>query len=329
MTTVGSRKAVGALLHLHALTSVHWGSGSSLGTVDLPIQRERHTEWPSGAGSALKGVLRDTCREAIAAKSHAGDRKQADSDSSIRRLFGSVKGADAMNAGALCVTDARLLAFPVRSLKGVFAWITCPAVLTRLRRDAELAGIECVPFRFDAATAVAAADVKKQPPPAWIAEGCPLVVADEFLQLDDETLTVSKDRITDLAKWISEHCLPAGDDYEPTRRRLAKHFVVVPDDVFTHFSKYATEVVARIGLDYKTKTVKAGALFYQELLPAESLMYSVLLANESRTDDAASGGNLLDELTSLIGASSVLQVGGDETTGKGFCSVHFSRGSQS
>jgi len=324
MTTVGSRKAVGALLHLHALTGVHWGSGSSLGTVDLPIQRERHTEWPSGAGSALKGVLRDTCREAIAAKSHAGDRKQADSDSCIRRLFGSVKGADATNAGALCVTDARLLAFPVRSLKGVFAWITCPAVLTRLRRDAKLAGVQCGPFGFEPAMAKNATAQT-----AWIAEGCPLVVADEFLQLDDETLTVSTDRITDLANWISEHCLPAGEDYEFTRRRLAKHLVVVPDDVFTHFSKYATEVVARIGLDYKTKTVKTGALFYQELLPAESLMYSVLIVNESRTDDAASGGNLLDELTSLIGASSVLQVGGDETTGKGYCSVHFSQGSQS
>ncbi|TVP94317.1 MAG: type III-B CRISPR module RAMP protein Cmr4 [Planctomycetaceae bacterium] len=333
MTNVCNRKAVGALLHLHALTGVHWGSGSSLGTVDLPIQRERHTEWPNGAGSALKGVLRDTCREAIAAKSHAGDRTKADSDSSIRRLFGSIKGAADTNAGALCVTDARLLAFPVRSLKGVFAWITCPAVLTRLRRDAELAGIEYGPFDFDPATAapaiVAAAVANNQPSPAWIADGCPLVVADEFLQLDDETLTIAGDRITELANWISEHCLPAGDDYQATRQRLAKHLVVVPDDVFTHFSKYATEVVARIGLDYKTKTVKTGALFYQELLPAESLMYSVLIVNESRSEDPESGSNLLSELTSMIGSSSVLQVGGDETTGKGYCSVHFSQGSQS
>lgn len=329
MTKICNRNATGALLHLHALTGVHWGTGSSLGTIDLPIQRERHTEWPSGAGSALKGVLRDTCREALAAKAYAGDRSKADSDSCIRRLFGSVKGATDTNAGALCVTDARLLAFPVRSLKGVFAWITCPSVLTRLRRDAALAGIECGPFNFDPATAVSTDDTTPRPEPAWIAEGCPLVIADEFLQLDDETLSVAADRITDLANWISEHCLPAGDNYAATRGRLAKNLVVVPDDVFTHFSKYATEVVARIGLDYKTKTVKPGALFYQELLPAESLMYSVLLVNESRMDEPARENNPLGELTSLIGSSSILQVGGDETTGKGYCSVHFNQGSRS
>ena len=55
MTTIGNRSTSGTLLSLHALTSVHWGAGTSLGAVDLPIQRERHTDWPNGAGSALKG----------------------------------------------------------------------------------------------------------------------------------------------------------------------------------------------------------------------------------------------------------------------------------
>ena len=39
------------------------------------------------------------------------------------------------NAGAVAFSDARILAFPVRSLSGVFAWVTCPAVLDRLSRD--------------------------------------------------------------------------------------------------------------------------------------------------------------------------------------------------
>src|SRR5437879_572508 len=41
------RGTVGALLGIHALTSLHPGSGTALGTVDLPIQRERHTHWPN------------------------------------------------------------------------------------------------------------------------------------------------------------------------------------------------------------------------------------------------------------------------------------------
>ena len=44
-------------------------------------------------------------------------------------------------AGALSLTDARILAFPVRSLCGVFAWVTCRAVLDRLNRDLNLTGI--------------------------------------------------------------------------------------------------------------------------------------------------------------------------------------------
>ena len=47
----------GGLLGLHAQTALHPGSGTALGTVDLPVQRERHTHWPTIAGSALKGIL--------------------------------------------------------------------------------------------------------------------------------------------------------------------------------------------------------------------------------------------------------------------------------
>lgn len=54
------------LMFIHALTGLHPGSGTALGVVDLPVQRERHTQWPTIPGSALKGVLRDACRE----KSH-------------------------------------------------------------------------------------------------------------------------------------------------------------------------------------------------------------------------------------------------------------------
>ena len=47
-----SAKVLGALLGIHAQTSLHPGTGTTLGTVDLPIQRERHTHWPTIAGWA-------------------------------------------------------------------------------------------------------------------------------------------------------------------------------------------------------------------------------------------------------------------------------------
>src|SRR5262249_31435881 len=131
------------LLFLHAQTSLHPGSGTALGTVDLPVQRERHTQWPTIPRSALKGILRDRCR-AIAAAGYSHDgadvgekergsrRRKANEDetSPLVAVFGpGAVDRETAHAGAVSLTDARLLAFPVRSLRGVFAWVTCPAVL--------------------------------------------------------------------------------------------------------------------------------------------------------------------------------------------------------
>lgn len=127
-----------ALLFIHAQTGLHPGSGTALGTVDLPVQRERHTQWPVIPGSTLKGILRDACRP-------AGRNGQARED--WLAAFGPETDEvtkpetpePKKHAGALSLTDARILAFPVRSLKGVFAWVTCPAVLGRVKRDLNLA----------------------------------------------------------------------------------------------------------------------------------------------------------------------------------------------
>ena len=47
-----------AALFLYAVSPVHVGAGSSVGVIDNPIQRERHTGHPSFAGSGIKGALR-------------------------------------------------------------------------------------------------------------------------------------------------------------------------------------------------------------------------------------------------------------------------------
>ena len=43
---------------MYAVTPCHAGSGSALGVVDLPIQRERHTNWPMIQASGVKGAFR-------------------------------------------------------------------------------------------------------------------------------------------------------------------------------------------------------------------------------------------------------------------------------
>ena len=103
--------------------------------------------------------------------------------------------------------------------------------------------------------------------------------------------------------------------------------VVLHDDDFTHFVRHATEIVARIGLNSETKTVKQGALFYQEFLPSETILYAVVFANASRREGkAAQAAGMLEYLRGQL--PKVLQIGGDETTGKGLCAVRLCDGKE-
>jgi len=300
MTATGVENSVSRLLFLHAQTPVHPGSGAALDVIDLPVQRERHTQWPTVPGSTLKGILRDACRP------RDGD---VDKEDWLAAFGPETQDAD-KHAGALAVTDARILAFPVRSLRGVFAWATCPAVLDRLRRDAALAN--CNSGLPSAVPAPGRNECACSP-------GSPLLVDGRRVVLEEFELSRMEDNAVEWATWIARHGLAD----EPSRERFASHLVVLDDDQFTHFVRHATEVVARIGLDYEKKTVKPGALFYQEFLPAETLFYALAFANRSRRESRAKDATGIMQYVAE-GVPPVLQIGGDETTGKGLCSVSLS-----
>jgi CRISPR-associated protein Cmr4 len=305
-----------ALLFLHAQTSLHPGSGTALGTVDLPIQRERHTQWPTIPGSAIKGILRDACRENakqnyedeydLERKLRRSRRQRAnEEDAELVAAFGPGKIVDEGNsfAGALSVTDARILAYPVRSLRGVFAWVTCAAVLDRLSRDLRLVG-----------ETLLAQTPKLNHEQAACPANSPLLIDTDKLVLEEFEFRHTADSSV-AADWIATHSVAD----EETTQRMRTYLVILNDDDFTHFVLNATEIVARIGLDYERKTVKAGALFYQECLPAETVFYSLVFANASRRDGGTDASGVMNYLRKNL--PPVLQIGGDETTGKGICTA--------
>lgn len=108
------------IIGLLAETYIHPGTGQSAGAIDLPVARERVTQYPFIPGSSIKGALRDASR---------GNGLDTD------RLFGQQE-----NAGQLLISDARLLLLPVRSLTSPYVWLTCPYLIERFRRDMERAG---------------------------------------------------------------------------------------------------------------------------------------------------------------------------------------------
>jgi CRISPR-associated protein Cmr4 len=150
----------------------------------------------------------------------------------------------------------------------------------------------------------------------------PLLVDRNKLVLEEFDFERSGD-VGKAAEWVAARAFARDDTFTP--ERFKSHLVVLHDDAFTHFVRHATEVVARIGLDYERKTVKGGALFYEEFLPTETLLYSLVLAGPSRREGyKKSAREILDYLFKNM--PPVLQIGADDTIGKGLCAVRLERG---
>lgn len=285
-------------------TPLHAGSGTDLGIVDMPIQRERHTAFPKIEASGLKGCIRDAFKnerkEII-----VGDRKINDSnrDETISDVFGSKDGEK--NAGALGLTDARLLLFPVKSAKGIFAWTTCRRILERFKLDQVLSGIENIP------------KVQKE---NIAPRDCQLFVTDGKIVLEEYTFEIEKEKEDEgecsvFAKWLSENIFPDGIEYNYWREKIKRDIVVLSDDDFTDFVNLSTEVITRIRINNETGTVEKGALFTEEYLPTETILYSLALATPILKKNGNDEKWVMDYF--VKGLPGVIQIGGNATIGKG------------
>jgi CRISPR-associated protein Cmr4 len=262
------------VLGLLAETFLHPGAGDSLGVVDLPVAREAATSYPFVPGSGVKGALRDWWNPAEAP--------------GLERLFGRQD-----RAGSLSVSDARLALLPVRSLDGPYAWVTCPYVLERLERDLRRAGLDPgSPLNGN----------RPDPGLAWV---LPERGGAEPLVLEERSFTCRQapggDRLLTLLKPL----VP-----EPARKRLQHQLVVLSDEDFAWFARFGLTVQARNVLDQETKTSKN--LWYEEALPPDTLLYTLVAARDAGD---------LDAFTQRIAAEPYAQLGGNETVGQGWVRI--------
>ncbi|MBE3568261.1 MAG: type III-B CRISPR module RAMP protein Cmr4 [Thermogemmatispora sp.] len=136
-------------------------------------------------------------------------------------------------------------------------------------------------------------------------------------------------QVTAIAHWLAEHALPH-DGYWADK--LQHSLIILPEDDFRDFVLYSTEVITRIAIDQEKKTVKEGALWTEEHLPTDTLLYAPIYAtNERRPSEQGQvprqGLELLQEAQALsqqAGVGPYLQLGGDETVGRGFVKVRWS-----
>ena len=281
---------------LKVLTPLHVGAGQGLSHIDLPIVREVHTDFPYVPASSIKGVVREHHIRKVSEQTGVSTKKidewlskgKLPEDENLaenfkgrfewlKTTFGSQD-----NAGKLYFTDARLLLFPVKSLKGVFQLITCPYAVNRYLEDV---GKEKI-----------ALEVK-----------------------DDEALVYSNDFTVDGKLMLEEFVFSAKPDDKlkdfaeslPIDGELKKRVVCLSDSIFSDIVKSYTEVQTHIKINPDTGTVSETALFTTEYLPAESLLYFNLFYEDGISDEKAKNFSIPD----------TLHIGGDITTGKGFVKV--------
>jgi CRISPR-associated protein Cmr4 len=277
----------------YAISPIHAGSGAATSTVDLPIQRERHTNWPHIQASAVKGAMRALYR------TFAGNNPNT--DDTINLIFGSDKdndknktGFDQDLPGAISISDAKLLAFPMRSNVAPFIWVTSPSVLHRLRNDLEFAKFPSI-------------------------DDAPPINAENAVVLSGSLSgnIVLEDAVVNILNVNHEFKLPTGF---PDLERL----LLISDEMFDYCVSSCTEIQTQIKIDSSTGTAQDGALRYQELLPADTLMYSIVYYSQSSGLNELQASTIQGHIEDVI--KNFIQIGGDETLGRGICKISWLNG---
>jgi len=290
------------VLGLLAETPVHPGSGRSAGVVDLPVSREAATGYPFVPGSGVKGALRQRFADLHKARGDSGGGHPG--GAKPEEIFGAQD-----RAGAVAVSDARLALLPVRSLQVPYVWATCPLVLERLGRDLARAGRRELPrLDVEAGKALGAAEFGGGHP----ASGEKVFLEERLFEL----------RRADGELGLALEVLGSLVGNDAARQRLARQALVLADDDFGWFARSALPVTARNVLDDGTKTSgnllddgtkTSGNLWYEEALPADCLMYSMLSSRDGSAELLAA---------SLFDGHPYLQLGGNETVGQGWFLVN-------
>lgn len=284
------------LVYIKALTSVHAGTGQGLETVDMPIQRERHSNIPKIEASSLKGSIKHWIYQNLK------------NDENLKELLNEMLGPEngETSASRLGFTDARLLFFPIKSDDDIYKLVTCPYILNRWKEDLKFADDKMdnkqdEPDKKDKSSKQDELNKLREPEYGKcfsLKKG--KIFLEEYIFESEEN-----DCINNLANIINRN-----NDNVIDKNKI----VILNNTEFIDLVTMYTEIVTRNRIDFNTGTTIEGGLFSEEYLPSESIMYFTLLASPNFSkNDSTNPINFFDE-----NIGDVFQVGGDATIGKGF-----------
>lgn len=183
-------------------------------------------------------------------------------------------------------------------LRHTFAWLTSEIALSRLARKYRVLGREV-------------------PGLPEVRSGDGAAASDSWTKDDKEVLgpclvplgPSPDEKLVNWAERVSADVFPAGDAFEPFARKFRADLVLAGSDIVPVLLRECTEQAVRVQLN-ASKTVENGP-FYSEYLPAETVMAAqlTLRGNGDTEDNRQALREFLHER--------LLQIGGDETLGKG------------
>ena len=268
------------LVLIEAVTNLHAGVGRSGGTVDLPVQRDEYG-YPCIYSSSIKGALKTALLYAFASKMRNFSLAQR----AVAALLGPEPEGGESFESSVAILDAYLLAMPVRSLKGVYAYVTSPLLLKRFADRLEL--IRDL-LGYGQAEVGTKAGEKKDLSKALEAVRCglsELIERSEALS-EDEVLCIGdySDLVIDeLGRRIVlvEEIMVKPSDRESGELcqwlNLDKPLLVLNDDTAKEVISRGLMRLTRVKLSRTTKTVESGGLWTEEYVPVKSRFYTMIL----------------------------------------------------
>lgn len=277
------------IIYMKALTPIHAGAGQTLGNVDMPIQRERHSNIPKIEASSLKGSIKHLLYNKL-----KNNDERFDSEKELYTIFGP-ENSEENHASAIGFTDAKLLLFPIKSATDIFKLITCPYVLKRWAEDLRLQDN----FKEDAFNI---SDLK-------VGEGKCITNSNDPIILEEYIF----EKVENLPEIFKENSLKNITDLALCTDKI----VILNDSDFIDLVTMYTEIITRNKIEVKTGAAKGTGLFTEEYLPTETILYFSVLASpsfdEKKTKTSEYVLNYFDK-----NVDEVFQVGGNATIGKGF-----------
>ena len=257
------KKPVERKLLFLTLDPVHIGTGGyRLGRVDLSIVREPGTDLPKIPGTSLHGALRTYAAYELGRARCAGwgqdteeKKKHCGSPACpICYTFGYARGPseEGGKQGALRISDARILLFPIRSVVGPL-WITSPATLYDF----------CGEYVSPPDDKTALCTSKR---PLLDSSGNKGKVNLGWLLIDAE----EKDQLKSIFNSSAGHTALKSLCAEDV---VKEQIVCVSDTLFSELVNSALEVRTSVSIDPETGAAAEGALFTYEAIPRATILW--------------------------------------------------------